>query len=121
MRIVDSSNKIEEQTILVPVIGENDQVTQEEKIIQVEKVLESKEPRFKTMTYDELNELAQYLDIELEQENSVSKYEELFRQGLLFITQQECINGISGEEGKGMYFTEASDWEIVPEEPILTL
>ena len=37
---------------------------------------------------------------------------ELFRQGLLITTQQECQKGISGE-GKGMYFSEAQDWIIV--------
>ena len=37
---------------------------------------------------------------------------ELFRQGLLITTQQECQKGISGE-GKGMYFSEIQDWIIV--------
>ena len=49
------------------------------------------------------------------QSNLRENIEEVFKQGLLLYTQQECINGISREPGKGMYFTEAQNWEIVQE------
>ena len=36
----------------------------------------------------------------------------LFQKGLLIIIQSECQQGISGE-GKGMYFSEINDWQIL--------
>ncbi|WP_133147612.1 hypothetical protein [Elizabethkingia ursingii] len=60
--------------------------------------------RFFTLTYDEIKQLANDLNIP---DNAILSDPELFRQGLLMVTQQEC------QENKGRYFTQASDWEIV--------
>lgn len=54
---------------------------------------------------DELTALLQ--GMEIEQPISVNNIDDVFRQGLLFITQMEC------EQGKGIYFSDAQDWEIV--------
>ena len=69
--------------------------------------------RFKTYTYQELRQLGQTLNLDTSNfPSSIDYINELFKQGLLFITQQECQEGISGE-GKGMYFSEAQDWVII--------
>lgn len=69
--------------------------------------------RFKTMTYSELDILYDSLNMDNVNLNMREKINESFRQGLLLVTQQECINGINGEEGKGQYYSEAQDWEII--------
>lgn len=64
----------------------------------------------RTKTYPEaqLIELAQTLGItEVNISNIIYRLDELFLKGLLAITQQECL------EGKGIYLSEAEDWEIV--------
>lgn len=58
--------------------------------------------RYKTYKDSELDQLIQAMGIE--EPITVSNIDEIFSQGLLFITQQEC------EEGKGIYFSEAKDW-----------
>ena len=68
--------------------------------------------RFKTMTYDELDTLYNSLNMDNVELPMREKINESFRQGLLAVTQKECIDGISGEEGKGQYYSEAQDWEI---------
>ena len=69
--------------------------------------------RFKTYTYEWLNQLGNLLQIHITDFSSSTDYiNELFRKGLLLITQQECQQGIS-MPGKGMYFSEAQDWEII--------
>jgi hypothetical protein len=69
--------------------------------------------RFKTMTYQEITDLISTINIYLSKETLVEDVNELFRQGLLLITQKECIEGISGIPNKGRYYSEAQDWEIV--------
>jgi len=69
--------------------------------------------RFKTMTYDELDALYDSLNMEDVDLPMREKINESFRQGLLLVTQKECIDGISGEEGKGQYYSEAQDWYII--------
>lgn len=69
--------------------------------------------RFKTMTYDEIDALYESLDMESVNLPMREKINESFRQGLLTVTQKECIDGISGEEGKGQYYSEAQDWSII--------
>lgn len=69
--------------------------------------------RFKTMTYDEIDALYELLEVENLDLNLRQKIDESFRQGLLAVTQKECQDGISGEEGKGQYYSEAQDWYIV--------
>lgn len=70
--------------------------------------------RFKTMTYDELDELSKLLNLGIMTSETLRRnIDESFRQGLLLTTQQECIDGVNGEPGKGQYYSEAQDWEII--------
>ena len=90
----------------------NEQGESEEKDVLIEKTIAST-TRFKTYTYDEIKELGNALNLNPNDYESLTDYiNDLFRQGLLITTQQECQKGISGE-GKGMYFSEAQDWIIV--------
>lgn len=119
MRIVDSVNKDVEEEQEVPVTSEDGTITYETQKVIVNKILDVKPPRFKTMTYEELDNLVQFLDVDMSQGNLRENINNLFRKGLLIVTQQECVNGISGEPGRGMYFTEAQDWEIFGERSTL--
>ncbi|MCX8526149.1 hypothetical protein OF897_19730 [Chryseobacterium formosus] len=112
MRIIDSISKVLDQEVTTKDEEGNDV----KETIQVRKTFDTKPPRFKTMTYKELDALAEILNIDITQGNFRESINELFRRGLLAITQKECIDGISGEVGRGLYFTEAQDWEIVKEE-----
>lgn len=59
-------------------------------------------------SYEEINKIISNLGFNEELSNlSAEKINELFRQGLLLITQEECL------KQEGIYFSEASDWEIV--------
>ena len=90
----------------------NEQGESEEKDVLIEKTIAST-TRFKTYTYDEIKELGNALNLNPNDYKSLTDYiNDLFRQGLLITTQQECQKGISGE-GKGMYFSEAQDWVII--------
>ncbi|HEX7868925.1 MAG TPA: hypothetical protein VF455_02320 [Chryseobacterium sp.] len=116
MRIIDSCVKEVEEEVEVPIVQENGTVVMETQTKTILKVLEKKEPRFKTMTYDELDSLTEILNVDMTKGNLRENLNELFRRGLLAITQKECVDGISGEVGRGLYFTEAKDWEIVKED-----
>lgn len=64
--------------------------------------------RTKKMSYTELDQLAQILQVDMTDTSGLREnINELFRQGLLLITQQEC------QAGEGNYFSEAQDWEII--------
>lgn len=103
LRIIDTCY-IEEE-IEVPVFNEGE-TTLEKQIIQ--KQLGGQITRFKVMTYDELDQLAKLLSVDMTDKTKLREnINELFRQGLLFITQQECRNN------QGQYFTKAEDWEII--------
>jgi len=69
--------------------------------------------RFKTMSYKDLDDLYDLLNIDEVNLNMREKINESFRQGLLAVTQKECIDSISGEEGKGQYYSEVQDWYIL--------
>ena len=108
LRIVDSC--IDTTVETVPILSLDG--TTEEKQVETTKVLAST-TRSKTYTYEELNQLGKFLQISTTDFPSLTDYiNELFRKGLLLTTQQECQKGVS-VEGKGMYFSEAQDWEIV--------
>ena len=93
-----------------PVLNTQGEIVEEEK--EVVKVLGTNF-RYKSYTYQELAQLGQTLNLDASNfPSSIDYINELFKQGLLVITQQECQEGISGE-GKGMYFSEAQDWVIV--------
>ena len=108
LRIVDSC--IDTTVETVPILSLDG--TTEEKQVETTKVLAST-TRSKTYTYEELNQLGKFLQISTTDFPSLTDYiNELFRKGLLLTTQQECQKGVS-VEGKGMYFSEAQDWEIL--------
>ena len=93
-----------------PVLNTQGEIVEEEK--EVVKVLGTNF-RYKSYTYQELSQLGQTLNLDASNFPSLIDYiNELFKQGLLVTTQQECQEGISGE-GKGMYFSEAQDWAII--------
>ncbi|MDY3317703.1 hypothetical protein PG630_10320 [Riemerella anatipestifer] len=105
LRIIDTCTKeVEEE------VNEIDPTTQEiiTKEVMVTKTLGTPVTRIKIYTYEELEQLSKLLRLNLEDFESYTDYiNELFRKGLLIITQKEC------QEGKGMYFSESQDWEIV--------
>lgn len=108
LRIVDTCTDTVIEKITVP----NIQGEMEEQNTEVLKTLGTN-VRLKTYTYDELAMLGKILQLNVLDFPSLTDYiNELFRQGLLITTQQECQKGISGE-GRGMYFSEAQDWEII--------
>ena len=108
LRIIDTCTDSVIEKIAVP----NIQGEIEEQSAEVLKVLGTN-IRSKSYTYEELSQLGQILKLNVSNFPSLTDYiNELFRQGLLITTQQECQKGISGE-GKGMYFSEAQDWIIV--------
>lgn len=110
MRIVDSCYKeVEEEYTEIP-DGETEPVV---KTRMVTKQIGKSITRFKTMSYAELDALCDMLDVDSMAIPMREKINESFRQGLLLVTQQECLNSISGEYGKGSYYSEAKDWEIV--------
>ena len=108
LRIIDTCTDSVIEKISVP----NIQGEIEEQSTEVLKVLGTN-IRTKSYTYEELSQLGQILKLNVSNFPSLTDYiNELFRQGLLIITQQECQKGISGE-GKGMYFSEVQDWILV--------
>ena len=108
LRILDTcTDVVIEKT---PVLNTQGEIVEEEK--EVVKVLGTNF-RYKSYTYQELTQLGQILNIDASNfPSSIDYINELFKQGLLVTTQQECQEGISGE-GKGMHFSEAQDWVIV--------
>lgn len=76
--------------------------------VEIEVVL-GKNTRFKTYSYDELKQMSQIIPTS-NADNEIDQINGLFKNGLLFITQMECSQNISGE-GKGMYFSQTTDWE----------
>ncbi len=110
LKIVDSCVKEREE--LRPKVDETGAVIGTETIIE-EDVLGSIE-RYLTFTYAELNAIAKALNLNIKYfENITDFINELFRQGFLFVTVNECKAGILGEKGKGRYQTTAPDWVIV--------
>lgn len=107
MRIIDTcSTEVEEETeVSIETDGEIQTQIQTQWIT---KQLGQQVVRFKTMTYAELDNLASALNIDMSDKSKLREnINELFRQGLLLITQKEC------SEGHGNYFSQAQDWEIV--------
>ena len=66
--------------------------------------------RIKVYPYAQLKQLATQLNVDFSDNTlTLENINELFREGLLLITQLECQQGIS-TPGRGMYFSEAQDW-----------
>lgn len=106
MRIIDTCTKDVEEDfeVLVDVDGETQSQIQTQ---LVTKQLGQQVIRFKTMTYAELDTLSSALNIDMSDKSKLREnINELFRQGLLLITQKECL------EGQGNYFSQGQDWEI---------
>ena len=105
LRIIDTCYVPQEQD--VPVFKDNEWTT-EKKLVNVQ--VGQAFTRFKTLSYDDLDGLAQVLNVDMSDKTKLREnINEVFRQGLLFITQQEC------QSGEGQYFTKAADWEIIRE------
>ena len=108
LRIIDTCTDVVIEKTFVPNI--QGEIEEQEK--EVVKILGTN-IRSKSYTYQELSQLGQILNLNISNFPSLTDYiNELFRQGLLITTQQECQKGISGE-GRGMYFSEIQDWIIV--------
>jgi len=105
MRITDTCTKTVQKT--VPVLNANGAPTGQQETRNVLEPVGKPVVRFKTMTYAELDALANGLDITIAAGNMTENFNNLFRKGLLVVTQQEC------QKGEGMYFSEAADWKIV--------
>ena len=104
MRITDTCTKIVQKK--VPVLDQNANPTSQTEMKNVVEVLGKPMTRFRTMTYAELDALANGLDITIAAGSIRENINDLFRKGLLVVTQQEC------QKGEGMYFSEATDWKI---------
>lgn len=59
--------------------------------------------RYKTYKDEELEQLIQAMD--KEEPISIENIDDVFRDGLLYITQMEC------DQNKGIYFSKSEDWE----------
>lgn len=124
LRIIDKCISLQDDKIFVA--GE---ITEEDpnpepiektikKVVELGRVVRSG----KKFTFEELSQLANVLGIKREDFNSEPEYiNELFLQGLLFITQKECKDGISGIKGKGMYFSKENTWRIYRGEDLVEL
>lgn len=77
---------------------------------KVEKIL-GHNIRLKTYKYEQLEQLSSAITgVSFNNDNNlILNINKLFLEGLLLTTQAECMQGISGE-GKGMYFSEVTDW-----------
>lgn len=107
MRITDTCTTQFEQEAEVSVETDEEIQTQLQTQV-VTRQLGKEVVRFKTMSYAELDALSSALNIDISDKTKLREnINELFRQGLLFITQTECV------EGHGNYFSQAQDWEIV--------
>ncbi|MBU8884078.1 hypothetical protein KSK37_13370 [Kaistella sp. DKR-2] len=107
IRITDTCTKEVEEEIEVSVDTDGENQTQTQTQL-VTKQFGKEQVRFKTMSYAELDALASELNIDLSDKTQLREnINELFRQGFLLVTQKECL------EGRGIYFSEAQDWETV--------
>ena len=105
LRIVDRCV----EDILEKVHIVNEQGESEEKDVLIEKTIAST-TRFKTYTYDGVKQLSDVLNLNPNDYESLTDYiNDLFSEGLLLITKQECLNNLSGD-GTGMYFSKPDDW-----------
>lgn len=105
LRIIDTCTKQVEEEI--EKFNPETQQT-ETKTVSVTKVLGAPVTRLKQYSYEQLEQLSVALNLKQSDFEHYTDYiNELFTQGLLIITQQECA------AGQGMYFSEAQDWEIV--------
>lgn len=80
-----------------------------------------KTQRFNSFSYQELNFLAKNLNINRSDfEDETEFINKMFQIGLLVVTQQECLNNLSGS-GTGIYFSKANQWNILTEDKFSNL
>nr|DAM87551.1 MAG TPA: hypothetical protein [Bacteriophage sp.] len=109
LRIVDTCFKeIEEE---VEVWNETEGVMKTEKI--KDERIQGHKTRYVTYSYNQVKILAEVLKLNKSKFQSEVEYiNELFKLGLLIVTQKECKESLAGYENKGMYLSEATDWEL---------
>lgn len=123
LRITDTCfdwiDEVYQEPVTVPAEreGEEPKITYVEKTRRVRNILAQNTRPPKIYTYEELEQLSSFLKLDRKKFKSDVEYiNELFRQGLLLTTQQECVEGISGE-GLGMHFSRVDVWVIEREKP----
>lgn len=78
------------------------------------KILGTNPRGLKTYTFAELSMISSMLPISMTDKAKLSEnIAKALQYGILLVTQKECMDGISGMPGKGMYFSSAEDW-IIP-------
>lgn len=112
IRIIESVSKEVTEPRLIPNPDEEGKFIEED--YTYIKTLSSNPSRLRPMSSEQIDTISNNIDIVFEPNSLRSDIQEILRQVLLLVTQQECINGIS-EPGRGLWFTEDSDWEIVRE------
>lgn len=121
LKIVDRAYKEVEETYFDYVEKESTEELAEGAVPEFEKVEKTRTVRKqvgkdivrgldKEYPYEMLNQLAQALNISFDDESVTTKnINDLFRQGFLVITNQEC------QSGEGLYGSEVGDWEFINE------
>lgn len=109
LRIVDTCFKeIEEE---IEVWSEAEGVMKTEKI--KDERIQGHKTRYVSYSYDQVKGLANALKLDKSKFPSEVEYiNELFKLGLLIVTKKECVESLAGYENKGMYLSEATDWEL---------
>lgn len=102
LRLIDMCSKMELKEFPIPTMTGTEMVSKEIEVMQG-----APHHRSKTMTYADLDALTTNFDFDRENLNERELMDEMFRQGLLLVTQMECA------KGEGLYFSQAADWEIV--------
>lgn len=127
LTIIDRCLAIEQEKINTPIYkkneetGENDIVGYKEETVERVVEVDKKYRPGKTFTFKQLDQLSAMLKLNREQFPSETQYiNEMFRQGLIIVTQKECMDGLSGE-GTGMYFSKRNEWKIYRDEDLLEL
>lgn len=125
LTIVDKCLEVEDITIQKPIYKE-DPETKEQVIVEyeTETIQQVKELARQTrpgriFTYEQLDQLSKLLQINKNDFESETEYiTEMFKQGLLAVTQKECVEGIVGK-GLGMYFSKVNQWKIYRGEDLI--
>lgn len=109
LRIVDTCFKeIEEE---IEVWNETEGVMKTERI--KDERTQGQKTRYVSYSYDQFKILAKVLKLDKSKFPSEVEYiNELFKLGLLIVTQKECKESLAGYENKGMYLSEMADWEL---------
>lgn len=107
-------NYVQQYTVVEPIVKIVPTVNDYEDV-EIIKILQTN-TRITKYDYAELKKLAEFLKVDFSNNELIlENINNLFKQGLLLTTQQECLQGISGVN-KGMYFSKIDDWAIIIEE-----